>query len=316
MSEKNRWVDVELRIARVESSGEAGGGLVSRDEYRELAAAYRDLAQRFAKVLDVSDKYRRVIDTVEYGTPRRDHSEGAGGRRRKGAGAAFGDDEFDAVVSQLREHEERDVRTLARRYGKLKTQLAKVMSISDVYQSQLRETTLQLEMMARTDTLTELSNRRDMTERLVMEAARTSRHGGSYGIAIFDIDNFKRINDTYGHDVGDRVLVSTARSLRSVLRTSDACARWGGEEFLVLYPRTDLTDAQIVADRCRRAVAEMDTSFRDTDGRQTDAFVVTVSGGVCAGADSDWEAVVRAADEALYAAKNAGKNRVVISDGT
>ena len=202
-----------------------------------------------------------------------------------------------------------EFRALKERFLKLQAQLDKIMSISDVYQSQLRESTLKLEKMARTDTLTELSNRRDMTERLEMESARSARSGRAFGIILFDIDLFKSVNDNYGHEAGDKVLITVGELFRSVLRGSDLCARWGGEEFLILCPETDLDQTLAVAEKCRRAVETAPFLFSG----QT--VQVTVSGGVSAmrpHCDWDWELLVREADAALYQAKDGGRNRVEI----
>lgn len=218
----------------------------------------------------------------------------------------------DALVDRLRSHEDPDVRDLVALYEKTRTQMNKIMSISDVYQAQLHDTTLQLERMARTDMLTGLANRRDITERLVMEAARCERHERPFAVILYDIDNFKRVNDTWGHKAGDEVLIRVAEAIKSVLRVSDVCARWGGEEFLVFCPDTELDRALVVAERCRDAVERSYVSVRD------EAVSVTISGGVCSCTEVshpvDWEQMVLKADTAMYVAKMSKKNRIVAAE--
>ncbi len=215
----------------------------------------------------------------------------------------------DPLIKKLRNHKDPDVRELVSRLEKTEAQMHKIMSISDVYQAQLHDSTAQLERMARTDMLTGLANRRDMTDRLMAESARCHRSGNDYAVILYDIDDFKRINDTWGHKVGDHVLVKVAEAVRSVLRVSDVCARWGGEEFLVLCPDTDLSRAIVVAEKCRHAVEE--TEIVSGGNRIT----VTVSGGVCTSRTGngchDWEHLVLQADTAMYSAKVRKKNKVV-----
>lgn len=232
---------------------------------------------------------------------------------------------IDPFVERLRNHSDPDIRELVARYEKTQSQMHKIMSISDVYQAQLHDTTLQLERMARSDMLTGLANRRDMTERLAAESARSERHERPFAVILYDIDNFKRINDTWGHKAGDHALVAVAETIRSVIRVSDVCARWGGEEFLVLCTDTDRDQALIVAEKCRCAVEETPVRVKDEE------ITVTVSGGVCSSEDIrshvpggtlkgktvvDWEQMVLHADTAMYTAKVQQKNKIVAAHGT
>ena len=218
----------------------------------------------------------------------------------------------ETLTDRLRGHDDPYVRELVVLYEKTQAQMNKIMSISDVYQAQLHDTTLQLERMARTDMLTGLANRRDMTERLMMETARCERHERFFAVVLYDIDNFKRVNDTWGHKAGDEVLKRVAEAIQSVLRVSDVCARWGGEEFLVFCPDTDLDRAVVVAEKCRVAVENAYVSVRD------ETITVTISGGVCSCAEVshpvDWEQMLLKADTAMYAAKMGKKNRIVAAE--
>lgn len=162
-----------------------------------------------------------------------------------------------------------------------------------------------------TDALTELPNRRYAMKRLENEWATSERAKLPLSVILLDIDHFKGVNDTYGHDVGDQVLVSTARAVNRVLRTSDTCTRMGGEEFLVICPGTPLDGALQLADRIRIAVAGNQV--------QAPAFTqgkVTISLGVScnstAGIDSI-DALIKAADEGVYQAKRLGRNCVALA---
>ncbi len=158
---------------------------------------------------------------------------------------------------------------------------------------------------ARTDALTHLPNRRSMQEAIEREIAHATRHSLPLAVLIVDLDHFKAVNDTLGHDAGDAVLRSTANALRTAIRTSDVVGRWGGEEFLLLLPHTDLTAAFLVAERIRGAVATPVTASR---GRTVS---VTASIGLAVLSDADSRALVDAADAALYDAKAAGRDRTV-----
>jgi diguanylate cyclase (GGDEF)-like protein len=160
--------------------------------------------------------------------------------------------------------------------------------------------------MAVTDPLTGLYNRRRMDERLREEQARHQQTGSVFGLILADVDHFKSINDTLGHDTGDKVLCAIARLLESGLRGQDSAARWGGEEFLLLLPDTQLDGARDVANRLR-AAAETRLTEELALGRP-----VTLTFGVSAySGTSSLEDCLKAADTALYAGKNAGRNRVV-----
>jgi diguanylate cyclase (GGDEF)-like protein len=166
--------------------------------------------------------------------------------------------------------------------------------------------------LAITDELTRLANRRHASERLVAEGAEAARHGRALSVALLDVDHFKAVNDSRGHDAGDAVLRAIARACEGVLRDSDLLARWGGEEFLAVFPETDGAAARGIAERLRLAVQ----TLRVETGRG-EPLSVTVSAGLATWvpaapgvARPDGEALLRQADEALYRAKTAGRNRV------
>lgn len=161
---------------------------------------------------------------------------------------------------------------------------------------------------SRRDSLTGLPNRRHLLEAFEEALHRARRSGRPISIALADLDHFKRINDSLGHSAGDSVLVSVAGVLRSSLRGQDLVARWGGEEFMLLLPETDLAGARHVAEAARRAVAALAVPHA------SERVTLTLSLGVCEhDNDRPLEETVAGADEALYRAKAEGRNRVASS---
>lgn len=156
------------------------------------------------------------------------------------------------------------------------------------------------------DSLTGLWNRRMILEQLGNELHRAEREGRSLGVAIADLDHFKKVNDTLGHGTGDGVLREVAKRMHSAVRDCDSVGRYGGEEFLLVLPGCDGTAALLVAERVRRRVAETAVQAGD------EVVPMTVSLGLAFSrrADVEPEALIQAADEALYRAKAAGRNRV------
>lgn len=158
--------------------------------------------------------------------------------------------------------------------------------------------------MADTDSLTGLANRRSLTKSLAREVARSERTGEPLSLAVLDIDHFKRINDTFGHLAGDEVLRTVAQAMAAHVRDVDIVARYGGEEFAVVLPNCSSEGALTVVERVRAAIAS-----------STDLTKVTASAGVAtvAGSGSDGEALMAAADEALYEAKRSGRDKVTLA---
>jgi diguanylate cyclase (GGDEF)-like protein len=173
-------------------------------------------------------------------------------------------------------------------------------------QDELRIRNAELEQMARTDALTGLVNRRHLEEHLAAQASLAHRHGTTMAVLVCDVDRFKRVNDEHGHAAGDAVLRVVAGRLEEGTRREDMVGRWGGEEFLVIGPHSDIEAAAILGERVRAAVAGTPVPLPGGG-----ALSITISIGCAAGADQSWEELVRRADAALYAAKASGRNRVV-----
>ena len=160
--------------------------------------------------------------------------------------------------------------------------------------------TLAYERIAQTDRLTGIANRRGIEREIKQEMLRLRRYETPLSFAMFDIDHFKRINDTYGHSVGDEVLREVAQILAKSLRDTDIVARWGGEEFLLVLPETAGDGARLCADRIRLAVAGAALPIP-----------VTISAGVHqASPEESLTEILSLADKRLYLAKNSGRNRV------
>jgi diguanylate cyclase len=158
------------------------------------------------------------------------------------------------------------------------------------------------------DALTQVSNRRGLAQAFDAESARHGRDRTPLAVALIDIDNLTRLNDTLGHGVGDEALKSLAARVRAALRPVDHLARFGGEEFVLLLPSTDIGHAQEALTRLQR---ELTAGLFMHDGREV---FVTFSGGVTAWRVGEaLDAAIERADEALYEAKRTGKNRTCVA---
>lgn len=171
----------------------------------------------------------------------------------------------------------------------------------------LLEMKKKLELTARTDPLTGLLNRRALYEFIDHEVKRTKRSKKGFSIILADIDNFKHINDTYGHACGDRVLRKISRILKSTLRQTDKVGRWGGEEFLILLPETSLEGAVRVAEKLRMSIAS--ENFR-CSGKLTLRLTMTFGVAEFTPQTPSLRECLKNADEALYRGKSSGKNIV------
>jgi two-component system cell cycle response regulator len=180
-------------------------------------------------------------------------------------------------------------------------------------QDELREKNEVLKGMSTTDHLTKLRTRRYLGEVLAVECLRSKRYKSPLSVVMADLDYFKRVNDTYGHAAGDTVLMDTADVLRESLRATDVAARWGGEEFLIVLPETDVNGAALWAERWREDIERHE--FEEPDGKH---LKVTISVGVASLTDDmdNQDVLIDSADKALYRAKEGGRNRVFVQGGS
>ncbi|BBG66557.1 GGDEF domain protein [Hydrogenimonas sp.] len=215
-------------------------------------------------------------------------------------------DSFEAIHKKLlavATSLERETRTLSEEMYRSRERINELQEKVRILESALHRE----RKKSATDTLTKLPNRRGLDESLAKMEAAFKRYNDNYSVVLFDLDHFKSINDTYGHDAGDMVLASFAKQLRRYSRELDIVGRWGGEEFLVILPKTDREGAGRFAEKLREVVEKSKFLYR---GRR---IPVTVSGGVADRSSyGDMERMLKAADEKLYLAKEGGRNRVVV----
>ncbi len=164
----------------------------------------------------------------------------------------------------------------------------------------------QMENIASTDSLTGILNRYAFNMMLKKEMHRANRHYLHFSLILLDLDHFKNVNDTYGHDTGDIVLIEVAKNIQKMIREEDIFARFGGEEFIIILPDTNLDGAYHIAERIRKAIAE------DTFG--TDIHITLSMGLAEYQIDEEARQLLKRTDNALYKAKNSGRNSVVIAD--
>lgn len=173
--------------------------------------------------------------------------------------------------------------------------------------AELRQAVDELKVQSATDGLTGAVNRSRMEEILQSEVERFGRYGHQVSLIYFDIDHFKQINDTMGHAAGDDTLRQVSRIVKETIRGSDLFSRWGGEEFLLLLPGTDLTSARLLAEKIRAALFQRD---------RADFVLVSASFGVAEIQEGEtWESWVGRADAAMYLAKRNGRDRVEVDFG-
>ena len=160
------------------------------------------------------------------------------------------------------------------------------------------------------DALTKVPNRAAYNERMEIEYRRWKRHGSSLCLAVLDVDHFKNINDNYGHAAGDKTLQVIAQNINRCLRATDFLSRWGGEEFVILFPQIPEKDLTKPLETIRRQIERIPFKFKDVK------VTITVSiGASYFKMDDKIETVFDRADKALYEAKSTGRNRCIINQG-
>jgi two-component system, cell cycle response regulator len=195
----------------------------------------------------------------------------------------------------------------------LEMRLASALRVTELYRrlafqnEELEKLNRMLFEQSRQDVLTSLGNRLRLTEDLQSLQSRAERYGHTYAVVVCDVDFFKAYNDRYGHLAGDDVLRRVAATISSGLRNGDSAYRYGGEEFLIVLPEQNAEAAANTADRLRRAVEDLGIPHANSPP----VGLVTISAGFATSAGmEDADALLKAADAALYAAKKAGRNRV------
>lgn len=216
-------------------------------------------------------------------------------------------------ITQISDRYQSDVQErvqhISQRYDQQIRKLEKAIRISDRYQAMLNDLNQALKKASTHDQLTGLPNRRLIVDRCRREDHRTQRDNTTYALLAMDVDRFKSINDTHGHEAGDMVLVSLAQTLQQGLRDYDCCARWGGEEFLALLAGADLATAQLVAQRMLDTVRGLvvDLPAGSVHSRVSIGVAEHLAG-------EDYTEVYRRADQALLAAKAGGRDRFMVAD--
>lgn len=199
-------------------------------------------------------------------------------------------------------------KAISERHRKQTRQLHKIANISDRYQVMLLQTNEELRTASTHDQLTGIPNRRLILKRIEETATQTAKSAEPFSLAVIDVDDFKSINDQFGHSAGDRVLISIAQALTSSIRSQDICARWGGEEFMLLLPAVPGTQAVYVAERLRREVEQL--LFKEL----SQSIKPSISIGVAEHRiDSSSSETIARADHALYEAKRNGRNKVELA---
>ena len=290
--DRRALLELSIRTA-VDAVGGAGGRATARPEDGGLVEQAR---------IGSLEGFEDAVHAAERATLRSgDTAEEAVGDSRALAiplGAADGEERLQGILTVVRrgpsfDPEEREI--LSSLAGQAAVSLENVTLHEHVRRQAI------------TDELTGLSNHRRFQEVTSIELERARRFDHDVGLVLLDVDNFKRVNDTYGHQQGDAVLRAVARVLRESCREIEEPARYGGEELAVTLPETDLEGAYRLAERVRAAVEELEVPLIEGAGR----VLVTASIGVASARGARKEEMIEAADRALYEAKRSGKNRTV-----
>jgi diguanylate cyclase (GGDEF)-like protein len=210
-----------------------------------------------------------------------------------------------------------DNKDLKEKYEELKGELERVEAelqktkrALEIKEIEVKAVLAQAHEIANTDVLTFLPNRRKIIVDLQEEVIRSNRYSMPLSISLLDLDHFKKINDTYGHTTGDEALRSVAARLREQIRHPDTIGRYGGEEFLIVLPNSEIKAAGEQAERLCQTIRALQVETKE------DSFKVTISIGVAQYhiGQEDWEGFLHRADEAMYKAKSEGRDRWMVAE--
>mgnify|MGYP000340470643 CR=1 FL=1 len=211
-------------------------------------------------------------------------------------------DLFELLNSYTKQHESYELDEIIPTFITISFSLT-VFSVRRVME--LTDLITKAEELAVRDSLTGLYNRRYIDEVFYTELDRNRRNNTQFSIVMIDIDDFKKVNDTYGHNIGDQVLFQVSKLILSVSRKVDIVSRWGGEEFLILCPETNTSKASLAANRLLSVI-------NSNEFQKVQSVTVSI-GVVCSRIDESFESIVNRADECMYQAKKNGKNGYVSS---
>lgn len=227
---------------------------------------------------------------------------------RKAAGLALSEDisQFENIIADGNPLYPK-FKLLLESYKKLARRTENLAHENGILNTRLVELGRSLDLASRIDPMTGLTNRRHIKEMVEQEYSRAQRHNRTFSIILADIDGFKKINDTYGYNAGDDVLVEISRVFKGCVRNEDICARWGGEEFLILLPETRIDGALAVAQKIHESVAMTEFKANKPGIRTT----ISIGLSEYKPGQALFECVSRA-DHALQQAKKDGKNRYIV----
>ncbi len=274
-----------------------------------LAAEFLPKARLNEEIRDAGDKLNQQLENISAAIKTAQKSTDAYGRALAGASEELSDETLQASTVTLL------VQNLASATKKVQREnasLEKRLNASTSEVSRLREHLEQVRREAMTDALTTLANRKALDEGLARACGEAEASGNPMSIAVFDIDHFKRFNDTWGHQTGDQVIRYVASVIGRVGEHPRLAARYGGEEFAVVFPQEAMAEVAIELDAIRREIGSRTLKRRSTND---DLGAVTVSIGVAQYVKGEGPtAFIERADAALYASKRAGRDRVSCAD--
>ncbi|MCD6151706.1 MAG: diguanylate cyclase [Deltaproteobacteria bacterium] len=256
----------------------------------------RELKQQQESTMEIVDAVVEVINGLDHSTKSHDQNLKSHEQKLKGMEKVVDLVELKKLITD-------EIGKVRESNVSLQHKLTKAQQDVHVLQSQLAQIT----DLATIDELTGLYNRRALFSRLVEEHSRVERYKENFSLMIFDIDDFKQVNDTYGHQVGDAILKNLAHFLKGNLRTSDFISRFGGEEFIAILPSTEMEKARRVAEKMRHMLGKK--VFEDKKGAVKIKITVSIGISQCTPGDTV-DNLIKRADDALYMAKNDGKNAI------